>query len=122
MRILAIGVALIVLGLAYVLDWPRGFGAHPWWSQDVVLYGAPAGIVLALAALWLSARAWVWTIGFFVACGVAFASAKWGQAAFSASFAEDAFAGRIWFFGWIAVALFGAASVVALVVALGRRT
>jgi hypothetical protein len=117
MRLLAIVLPIFVLGLAYTLDWPRAFGAHHFWSQDVVLYGGPVGIALALAGQWLTARSWALVAGFGLAAGASYAVAKWGQTRFAASFAEDAFAGQMWFFGWIAVALFAAAAMAALVMA-----
>ncbi len=44
----------------------------------------------------------------------ALAAATWGKAEFAASFAEDALAGRFWFFGWIGTAAGATALLAAL--------
>jgi hypothetical protein len=46
--------------------------------------------------------------------GLAIAAATYGKAQFAASFAEDSFAGRLWYFGWIGIAAGDAIIVAAL--------
>ena len=48
---LLIGIVLATLGLllAWGTDLPKGFGAHPWWSTDVVWIGGVAGVLAGLA-------------------------------------------------------------------------
>ena len=86
-------------------------GAHPWWAVQVALIGAPIGAVLALLP-WLNGRRFLIGLGVLVVAG---AVAAYGKTQFAASFAEDAFAGRLWYFGWIGVALGDAMIVAALV-------
>lgn len=101
MKLTALIPALIIMGFVWAIDLPAILGAHPWWSGKAVLIGAPIGFGLAyLATFLLSARL---RIGlFFIATAVALWAAYSGKMTFVASFGDDAFAGRIWFFGWIA--------------------
>ena len=43
-----------------------------------------------------------------------YGAATWGKAAFAASYAENGFAGQIWYFGWIAAAAGATATIVSL--------
>jgi len=102
-HLLAFALPIAVAALAYGLGLARTLGAHPFWADTVILIGTPVGLLLAWL-LWLTplnrgARA-VLGLALLVA---AYWVAATGQARFAASFAEDAFAGRIWYFGWIAV-------------------
>lgn len=106
-------VSFVVVACAAALtatfDLPRQFGAHPWWSIKSIWLGAPAGLLLALAA-WvggLSQR--LRLLGFSGLSALAFTAAKLGQTRFAASYAEDALAGQMWYFGWIATCAFVAA-------------
>ena len=90
--------ALALLALA--LNLTQSLGAHPWWAQTVILIGLPLGLILAvLLSRWTAS----WRIAMVVlGTGAAFAAATLGKARFAASYAEDALAGQIWYFGWIA--------------------
>ncbi|CUK06816.1 hypothetical protein Q8W25_03750 [Shimia thalassica] len=107
-------LAAIVMALVVVFDVPTSFGAHPWWSTKSVLIGAPIGIVIAVLATRLTISAMVRRITFAVAVVAAFGVAKYGGEQFAASYAEDAFAGKLWFFGWIATSAAVAAWLVTL--------
>ena len=95
--------------LAGFLDLAEYGGAHPFWSSSVVYIGVPVGIIFAgvIRALGLGrgARLVLYAALLAVAIWVAYS----GKTQFAASYAEDAFAGRMWYFGWIAIAAFGTA-------------
>ena len=106
---LALSLALVLL--AQTLNLPLRFGAHPWWSDQVLwiglLPGLLVGALLGRAHLGRAVRA-------ATAAGLAaaaFAAASAGKARFAASYAEDALAGQIWYFGWIGICLFATAAV-----------
>ncbi|MBT8417435.1 MAG: hypothetical protein KJO42_08335 [Silicimonas sp.] len=93
-------------------------GAHPFWSVSIAWVGVPIGLI---AALTVKSLDWRWSLRialFAVLLGLAYLTASLGKERFAASFAEDAFAGRLWYFGWIAVA----ASATALISALFSPT
>lgn len=102
MRYVAAVIApALAAALAYALNLPQSLGAHPWWSQNVILIGLPIGLVIAwgLALTPLSRIAAVsLTGGAAVVTAVAAVTAK---ARFAASYAEDVLAGQMWYFGWI---------------------
>lgn len=82
---------------------PEMLGAHPWWAvrAGVVgsLIGAATAVGLGLAGL---AGTWLtWASGSSLVA--ALGAAIFGKRAFVASMAEDALAGRFWFFGWYTV-------------------
>ncbi len=110
--------AAFALAATFALGYLGGtqlLGAHPFWATQITLIGAPIGLFLAwLAALRLPGIPAV--IGFAILTGAALATARYGQAGFAASFAEDQFAGQLWYFGWIA----SAAGFAALVASLSR--
>lgn len=111
MRILiTVAVTFAVTGLIYLLDIAGSLGAHPWWSQKVVLIGAPVGLVIAFATMLTPTSTMIRVSAFVILSALAFALARYGKAQFAASFAEDALAGQFWYFGWIgsATAFFGA--------------
>ena len=89
------------MAVLWLVDATRLLGAHPWWSGKVVYFGAPIGVILAaFGGPWLRLR---WRLSVFAgATLLAFWVAYSGKAGFTASYAEDHFAGRMWFFGWIA--------------------
>ena len=88
-------------------------GAHPFWSVSVAWIGVPVGLILAIAIKYLG-LGWTQRVLLFLVCLVAaYALASFGKARFAASFAEDATAGRLWYFGWIAAAAFAAALIAA---------
>ena len=103
----ALGAAL-VLAAGYV-GLTQDFGAHPFWAFKVTWIGAPVGAVLFLI---LRARSQSVLIGagLAVLALVAYGAAHWGKTEFAASFAENALAGKFWYFGWIGASAFGAAA------------
>ncbi|MBO6898614.1 MAG: hypothetical protein JJ868_14675 [Shimia sp.] len=96
----ALTAALLMAALV-ALDIARPLGAHPWWSQKTLLIAAPIGLILATLA-GLKLRPIPLAITFAIATALAFATAKYGQTQFAASYAEDQLAGKLWYFGWIA--------------------
>lgn len=110
--------ALIACGAALAaafLGLTQALGAHPFWSTEVVWIGAPVGLGVAwlfmITPLPRKASVALGLVGAIVAYGVA----QYGKSAFAASFAENQFAGKLWYFGWIATAaMFTATAVVGL--------
>ena len=86
-------------------------GAHPWWGVQTALIGAPIGASLAMLP-WLDGKRFI--LGSAV-LGLSAAAAMYGKSQFAASYAEDAFAGALWYYGWIGIALGDALIVAALV-------
>lgn len=106
--------AALLMAFAAMAGLPLALGAHPWWAAQVIWTGAPAGLLIALLAGWAGLPGRL-RIGLFaVLAAASFAAATWGRIEFAASYAEDALAGRFWFFGWIGTA----AAVAALLSAL----
>ena len=103
MKALPLTLSLTVMATIWLTDLTQTLGAHPWWSGKVVLIGAPIGLVLAIVLGYVLAPRWRAAL-FAVATLAAFWVATTGKAGFAASFAEDTFAGQMWFFGWIATA------------------
>ncbi|MGE3739729.1 MAG: hypothetical protein AB7I59_09530 [Geminicoccaceae bacterium] len=101
MTAIAVVVGLIgPLGLAYSGLAVR-LGAHPWWAQSSAWIGAVAGLVIALGLLRFQLnRIAIVAIGAAVVSAGAWA-AHAGKTAFANSYAEDALAGRFWYWGWI---------------------
>ena len=103
MRYVAAVIApVLAAALAFALNLPQNLGAHPWWPQDVILNGLPIGLALAwvLALTPLSRVTAIALAG--MATMAAAVIATTGKARFAASYAEDVFAGKMWYFGWIA--------------------
>ncbi|NNF25461.1 MAG: hypothetical protein HKN63_11775 [Rhodobacteraceae bacterium] len=77
-------------------------GAHPALALQQAMVGAPIGAVLALALSRTRtpkvAQLMLWAVLLLAA----FAMAALGKQRFVASYAEDAFAGHLWHYGWIA--------------------
>ncbi len=113
-------IAALLMGALIALDIARPLGAHPWWSQNTLLIGAPLGLILATLS-GLKLRPLPLTLTFAITTALAFATAKYGQTQFAASYAEDALAGKLWYFGWIATGAALTAAFTALAKAL-RRT
>ncbi|MBO9450857.1 hypothetical protein J7426_11345 [Tropicibacter sp. R16_0] len=112
--ILPFVLLLLLAGGATALDLPKMLGAHPWWSVKVIWIGLIIGLVgfAVGAGLKLSGR--VASGGFTVLAIASYAVAAVGKTRFAASFAEDAVAGQMWYFGWIATCAFTAAAVLSL--------
>ncbi|MEJ6478899.1 MAG: hypothetical protein QNL92_09500 [Octadecabacter sp.] len=112
-------IGLVAAALVYLLNVPLKLGAHPFWADRVILVGAPIGILLGLATTRFTYLARVF--GLIALTGIAYTVAQIGKTRFAASYAEDAFGGHMWFFGWHAVCVFAVAVVVALA-AKGSRS
>ena len=106
------GSTILVIGAAQAGLTAR-LGAHPFWAQSVAWVGVPLGLLLfLLTTRWNRGRV---TLVFAVLAGASLFAAHQGKTTFAASFAENALAGRIWYFGWIAAAGFTAAALATLI-------
>jgi hypothetical protein len=108
--IIPVVIGIAAAGAAYFFKVPLKLGAHPFWADQVILWGAPIGVILGLIAVRLSFRASI--IGFVALTGIAYLTAHTGKSRFAASYAEDAFGGQMWFFGWHGVFVFAVAAIV----------
>ena len=111
--------ALAVPGFA----WAGGtlaLGAHPWWALKLGWLGAGIGVViwLGLRLAGLGRRATVGLAALVLAAAAVVTAV--GKARFAASFAEDALAGRMWFFGWIGIMAAAFVLIAALAGGTGR--
>lgn len=111
-------IGLAAAAVAYFLALPLKLGAHPFWADQAIFWGAPIGIILGLIAARMSYL--VSLIGMIAVTGGAYAVAHIGKSRFAASYAEDAFGGQMWFFGWHAVAIFAVAAIVVAATKLNR--
>lgn len=104
-------IAWGVLIVVYLTGLHIQLGAHPIWSDQVLLTGAIAGPILAFACMKvpLGLRMALFCFLTLIAAGVAY----WGKQQFVASFADDAFAGQMWYFGWHGICAFGVAGMIA---------
>lgn len=103
----AIALPLAVFVILHLAGVPVRLGAHPWWAGQVLIVGGVAGTGLAMVlrrhprpvliiAILVGLMSWV--------------LADLGKARFAASYAEDIWAGRAWYFGWIFACIGGATS------------
>lgn len=99
-------MAALVVILAAIFGLSQSLGAHPVWSTQIALIGAPIGAILAIILRFATRFRWTSALAASVLTGMAFAMATMGKSRFAASYAEDVQAGQLWYFGWIAVALF----------------
>ena len=97
--------AALVLGAAH-LGISQWLAAHPWWAVKIAWIGTPTGLILAGLTIWLIGARSIAAAGFIVLTLAAYWATSAGKADFVASFAEDARAGQVWYFGWIATAAF----------------
>jgi len=98
---IALIAALLVtdaLGYFGLFGW---LGAHPFWDIKIAVIGSNIGILFGLA-MWWAGRSGL--LAGLILLGIAGGAATFGKARFVASYAEDAFAGKLWYFGWIGVA------------------
>ena len=105
-----------LLAAATLAGATAALGAHPWWAVQTGLIGTALGLALygALRALGVGAG----RLGLAAALALlaSAGAAHFGGKIFAASFAENALAGRFWYFGWFALA--GSAAIVLTVLAL----
>ena len=80
-------------------------GAHPWWSGSTTWFGIGGGVIvtsLTYVLLPKSLKSTMIQAGVFLLLAIcAFALSLYGKAGFVGSYAEDAFAGRLWYLGFI---------------------
>lgn len=116
---------VIALGATLAFTWAGGMlalGAHPWWAMKAGYLGTAIGVLVWLGLRAAGLRGRVRLALAATALLVAAVATGVGKARFAASFAEDALAGRFWFFGWIAVMAAGFAVIATLAGAiLGRK-
>lgn len=102
-RLIGAAAVIWILGLSGFWLW---LGTHPFWSDKVTYIGIGIGIVLSLIVFLISRRAGLGNgkvlIGLIVLTGVvAVIALYFGKAEFVASFAENRFAGKVWFYGFM---------------------
>lgn len=91
------------LAAASMAGLPETLGAHPWWAEQSGIVGGIGG-----AVLWLVLRRAGLSFSALVVLAVSAllasaAAAHFGKQVFAASFAENALAGRFWYFGWFMI-------------------
>lgn len=109
-----VSLALVATAL---LGGVQALGAHPWWDLKVSLIGAGLGSAVAVA-LGRPGGMWLAWAGLMLMV-VAFLTARYGMTEFAASYAEDRFAGQLWFFGWIATCSAAVTALAGAGIALG---
>ena len=109
----------IVMAFA-ALGGAEALGAHPWWAARTGLVGAPIGLGLFALARAVGLAPGRIAVLALVGFSLALASAVLGKQRFVASLAEDALAGRFWFFGWFTVFAMSCVLILALI-GLARR-
>jgi len=98
----AIIAGAVLVGLAY-LGLTTALGAHPFWAVKIAYIGVGFGVVI-YSLFWVWQGSWLAKmISFILLLAVSGGITTFGKTRFAASFAEDAMAGRLWYFGWIAV-------------------
>lgn len=117
--ILATALTALIALIAGITGIATQLGAHPWWASQVVMIGAPIGIVLGLALWALRLNRVLRLCIAVIALAAAFGVAKYGQIGFANSYAEDQLAGKLWYMGWIATSVAGS---VLLMAAARSRT
>ncbi len=103
-EIMPLLVAAAVVALLALIGLPEQLGAHPFWGVKTGLIGAVIGAVAGALLVRLRLRGAVRLVIGGALLAAAFLTAKIGAARFAASYAEDAFGGKMWFFGWIGAA------------------
>jgi len=79
-------------------------GAHPWWAIQVCWIGVGAGLPLTLSLTFLRLSFYRSLIISVIFLLLAAWVAMYGKQGFAASYAEDWLAGKLWYYGSIAVA------------------
>jgi len=97
-------IAAIIVGVEPAGIW-TWLGAHPFWSAKVAFFGVATGAALWLLVDWLARRAKSETsspVAILVVAIILTGTVSWyGKTEFSASFAENTFAGQLWYYGFI---------------------
>lgn len=98
----AIIAAAILIGLVH-LGVSRYLGAHPFWAVKIGYIGVGFGVVL-YSVFWVWQGSWLAKLFTFALLLVVVSGVTYfGKTGFVASFGDDVMAGRLWYFGWIAV-------------------
>lgn len=105
LRTAIIAIVLITLGKIGLSSW---LGAHPFWATKVVYLGVAIGAVISIPLLFLIQKNWFLSkipviVTAVVTLGIAAVTLLYGKAEFAASYAENAFAGKVWYLGFIAL-------------------
>jgi len=104
-RILLLAIAFVVLER---LGMFLALGAHPFWSSKATYIGIIAGTLITLCVAFLDRRAPITAAKLLIGivlttAAIAAITLLYGKAEFAASYAENAFAGRVWYFGFMAM-------------------
>lgn len=114
-KVLLLALPLLGALTAYATGLTLALGAHPLWAGKVIWIGLGLGLLLS-AMLWgLRISKTVCLISLTLLTCAAFATAHIGKSRFTASYADDALAGQMWYFGWIATCAFALAILATLV-------
>lgn len=100
---LAAGVITAVLVAASALGLTEALGAHPFWAVKTGAIGSVLGLLAYSGLRWAGLRPGRIALLGVLALILGAAAAIQGKSIFAASFAENALAGRFWFFGWFAL-------------------
>ncbi len=112
--------AVVVVGFA-LAGGTQGLGAHPWWAANVGYIGAGIGAVVWGVLLAAGMRRRWLLLGALALLVVAGVMTTIGKTNFAASYAEDALAGRFWYFGWIPLMASGFGVIASLASGILRR-
>jgi hypothetical protein len=97
-------IALALLTAHWVSLWPM-LGAHPFWSASATYLGLGLGALIATVSHLILSRHPRWRklhLGIFVSLTIiGITASTYGKIDFVASFADDRFAGRVWYYGFI---------------------
>ncbi len=96
-------IIAVILMAASALGLTEALGAHPFWAVKTGAIGSAVGLLIYAGLRWAGMRPGrIAILGGLTLILVGFA-AKQGKSLFVASFAENALAGRFWYFGWFAL-------------------
>ncbi len=101
--VVAVGIGLVTALIFYLIELTTLAGAHPRWVNQLFYSGAGLGTVIAVIAIQFAFVPRTIALSFLVIA--AYLTADYGKARFAASFAEDAVAGQMWYFGWHALCI-----------------
>lgn len=99
-------IALVItaaLMAVSALGLPETLGAHPFWAVKTGIMGSVAGLLIYAAARLAKIRPrYIALIG-GAALILSVVAAIQGKSIFAASYAENALAGKFWYFGWLGI-------------------
>lgn len=111
----------IAVGAAFALTLLAGYsgltirlGAHPFWAVSTAWIGGAVGLIVAVGLGTMRVRRRNSLLLAAVVIVVSATAAHFGKQAFAASYAEDTFAGHLWYYGWIG-GLAGCAFLIAVI-------